>query len=123
VAYLKSLLFGGPLPDTSPVPISVFLNLADITLRPNNLREALHLYEKIVSRAGGFTLEPNTEYSARRLAFLYGRLGRVSDSLRAYEQLATYYLRLTPPDAKKAHAARLAAARLHFSEPLQGSAE
>jgi hypothetical protein len=111
VEFLKWLLLGTPRPVFRPVPLFV-LRRADAAMRAGNLHEAVSRCEEYITAADGLDGPFFAEMITRRLAFLYSRLGRLSDAVREYERLADHYLRKTPPDARKAHAAQVAVRRL-----------
>jgi hypothetical protein len=81
-------------------------------MRAGNLNEAVARCEEYITAADGLDGPFFSEMVSRRLAFLYSRLGRLSDAVREYERLADHYLRKAPPDARKAHAAQVAVRRL-----------
>jgi hypothetical protein len=95
---------------------------ADAALRAGKLNEAAAQCEKYVSAAGGLGQDSSCEMVIRRLAFLYGRLGRLSEAAREYERLAKHYLDMTPPELKKAHAVQEAARRLQIREGISPTA-
>ena len=111
VEFLKWVLLGTPRPVFRPVPFLV-LRSADAAMRAGNLPEAVSRCEEYITGADGLDGPFFSEMVTRRLAFLYSRLGRLSDAVREYERLADHYLRKTPPDARKAHAAQVAMRRL-----------
>jgi len=108
------LLSGTPRPPFRLNPMRL-LRDGEEALRSGRFEEAAAHCEDYLSTTGGLGSDPSAEMVVRRLAFLYSRLGRVSESAREYERLRSHYLEGEPPDTKKAQAAQTAAARLHRS--------